>query len=146
MEDTAVSTPSADLSHTAGADDIPLLEQTIGDNLDATARAHPDREALVEAQPGRRWTYAELVADVGRIARAFVASGVRRGDRVGIWAPNCAEWTLVQLGTAKIGAILVNINPSYRTHELGYVLRQAGVGTIVLAGATRTSDYPAMVQ
>ena len=146
MVDTAVSPPDHDLSHTVGAADPPLLEQTIGDNLDATARRHAEREALVECGSGRRWTYAELVADVDRLARALLASGVGTGDRVGIWSPNNAEWTLVQFATAKIGAILVNINPAYRTHELAYVLRQAGVGTIVVAESFRGSDYPAMVE
>lgn len=146
MDDTAVATPAAMPSHTRGADDIPLLEQTIGDNLDATAQAHPGRLALVEVESGRRWTYAELVADVDRLARAFLASGVRTGDRVGIWSPNNAEWTMVQYATAKIGAILVNINPAYRTHELAYVVRQAGVSTIVVAESFKGSDYPAMVE
>ncbi len=146
MADSAVPAPSPDLSHTRGRDDIPLLETTIGQALDATARAHPDREALVESASGRRWTWSELVQDVDLLARAFVASGVRTGDRVGIWAPNCAEWTLVQLATAKIGAILVNINPSYRTHELAYVVNQAGISTIVVAEKFRSSDYPAMVE
>ena len=134
------------LAHTTGASEPPLLEQTIGDNLDETARRHGAREALVEVASGRRWTYAELVHDVDRLARAFVASGVRPGDRVGIWAPNCAEWTLVQLATAKIGAILVTINPAYRTHELAYVLRQSGVSTVVVAQEFKGSAYPEMVE
>ncbi|MFK5582768.1 AMP-binding protein [Serinicoccus sp. LYQ131] len=133
------------LAHTTGPTDSPLLEQTIGDNLDATALQHGDREALVDVPGGRRWTYTELVTDVNQLARAFIASGVRTGDRVGIWAPNCAEWTLVQLATAKIGAVLVTINPAYRTHELSFVLRQAGVSTLVTAESFRGSDYPEMV-
>lgn len=133
------------LAHTTGPTDSPLLEQTIGDNLDATALQHGDREALVDVPGGRRWTYTELVGDVNQLARAFIASGVRTGDRVGIWAPNCAEWTLVQLATAKIGAVLVTINPAYRTHELSFVLRQAGVSTLVTAESFRGSDYPEMV-
>ncbi|MFK5690824.1 AMP-binding protein [Ornithinimicrobium sp. LYQ92] len=133
------------LAHTTGPTDSPLLEQTIGDNLDATALQHGDREALVDVPGGRRWTYTELVNDVNQMARAFIASGVRTGDRVGIWAPNCAEWTLVQLATAKIGAVLVTINPAYRTHELSFVLRQAGVSTLVTAESFRGSDYPEMV-
>ncbi|PZU41804.1 MAG: AMP-binding protein [Arsenicicoccus sp.] len=133
------------LAHTTGADHPPLLEQTIGDNLDETAAEHATREALVEVATGRRWTYAELVADVDLLARAFVASGVGTGDRVGIWAPNCAEWTLVQLATAKIGAILVTINPAYRAHELGYVLRQSGVSTIVVAREFKGTSYPDLV-
>ena len=146
MEDTAVTATAPGLSHAAGRTDTPLLEQTIGDNLDAAARAHAEREALVEIASGRRWTYAELLADVNRTARAFIASGVRRGDRVGIWAPNCAEWTIVQLATAKLGVVLVNINPAYRTHELAFVLRQAGVSTIVVAESFKGSSYPQMIE
>ena len=146
MADTASPSAGTVLSHAAGRTDVPLLDQTIGDNLDLNARAHAEREALVEMATGRRWTYGELLSDVNRVARAFLASGVRRGDRVGIWAPNCAEWTVVQLATAKMGAILVNINPAYRTHELGYVLRQAGVSTIVVAESFKSSDYPSMVE
>ncbi|WP_134774328.1 AMP-binding protein [Ornithinimicrobium flavum] len=141
MVDTVVRAPS----HAVGADAPPLLEETIGDNLDATARRWAGRTALVECESGRRWTYAELVADVDRLARALLASGVGTGDRVGIWSPNTAEWTLVQFATAKIGAILVNVNPAYRTHELSYVLRQAGVGTVVVAESFKGSSYPAMV-
>ena len=95
----------------------------------STARSprQPDREALVDVPSGRRWTYAQLRADVDALALGLLAAGVEKGDRVGIWAPNCAEWTLVQYATAKIGAILVNINPAYRTHELEYVLNQSGI-------------------
>ncbi|HSP59582.1 MAG TPA: AMP-binding protein [Ornithinimicrobium sp.] len=146
MADSAVPAPSPELSHARGRDDIPLLEGTIGQALDATARRHGDRQALVESVSGRRWSWSELVQDVDLLARAFIASGVRTGDRVGIWAPNCAEWTLVQLATAKMGAILVNINPSYRTHELAYVINQSGISTIVVAEPFRSSDYPAMVE
>ncbi|WP_066640858.1 AMP-binding protein [Serinicoccus hydrothermalis] len=134
------------LAHDTGVTDPPLLEQTIGEALDATAQEHGVREALVEVATGRRWTYAELRSDVNLLARAFIASGVRSGDRVGVWAPNCAEWTLVQLATAKIGAILVTINPAYRSHELAYVLRQAGVSTVVVAQEFKGSSYPDMVE
>lgn len=133
------------LSHTAGETDVPLLEQTIPDNLDATVAAFGDREALVDVAQGIRWTYAEFGAEVGRLARALLASGITKGDRVGIWAPNCAQWTVVQYATAKIGAILVNINPSYRTHELEFVLKQAGISGIFLAESFKTSDYVAML-
>ncbi|ADU46904.1 AMP-binding protein [Intrasporangium calvum] len=133
------------LSHTRGETDIPLLEQTIGDNLDATAARFPDREALVDVSQGRRWTYAALLADVDRLARALLAIGVKTGDRVGIWAPNCSEWTLVQYATAKMGAILVNINPAYRAHELHYVLGQAGISTLVAAESFKSSNYREMI-
>jgi fatty-acyl-CoA synthase len=138
-------TLDAGLSHTAGETDTPMIDQTIGDNLDATAARFPDRDALVDVRAGTRWTYAELVADVDRLARALLAHGVATGDRVGIWAPNCAEWTLVQYATAKIGAILVNVNPAYRTHEVAYVINQAGISTMVAAESFKTSDYPAML-
>ena len=140
-----LDTLDATLSHTRGESDPPLIEQTIGDNFDATVARFGEREALVDVAQGKRWTYAALQADVDRLARALLAVGVGTGDRVGIWAPNCSEWTLVQYATAKIGAILVNINPSYRAHELQYVLGQAGVSTLVAAESFRTSDYRAMV-
>jgi fatty-acyl-CoA synthase len=145
MTDAAQETLDPTLSHTRGESEPPLIEQTIGDNFDDTARRFSDREALVDVAQGRRWTYAALQADVDRLARALLAVGVRTGDRVGIWAPNCSEWTLVQYATAKMGAILVNINPSYRSHELQYVLGQAGVSTLVSAESFRTSSYREMV-
>ncbi len=129
----------------AGVTEPPLLEQTIGENLDRTVTAHPDREALVVAHQGIRWTYTELAAEVDRVARALVASGFEVGDRLGIWAPNCAEWVLVQFATAKIGVILVNINPAYRTHEVQYALEQSGCRGLVAAETFKTSDYVAMV-
>ena len=94
---------------------------------------------------GRRWTYAELNDEIDVVARGLMALGIERGERVGMWAPNCPEWTIVQYATAKIGAILVNINPAYRTHELAYVLKQSGVRTLISATAFKTSDYVAMV-
>ncbi|MCP2280284.1 AMP-binding protein [Nocardia amikacinitolerans] len=133
-------------SYASGTSDAPLLGDTIGANLDRTAAAHPDREALVDLPTGRRWTYRELVAAVDAIASGLAARGLAKGDRVGIWAPNCAEWFLVQYATAKLGAILVNINPAYRTSELGYVLRQAGVRMLIAAPEFKTSDYVAMIE
>ena len=133
-------------SHTTGETDVPLLEQTIPDNLDATVARFADREALVDVQQGIRWTYAEFAEQVGRLARAFAAAGMVTGERVGIWAPNCAQWTLTQYATARLGAILVNINPSYRTHELEYVLKQSGISTLVSAKEFKTSDYAAMIE
>jgi len=133
-------------SYAQGESAPPLLEETIGANLQRVAAAHGDREALVEVATRRRWTYAELDADVDRLARGLLAGGVAKGDRVGIWAPNCAEWTLVQYATAKVGAILVNVNPAYRTHELAYALQQSGTSLLVSAESFRTSDYRAMVE
>jgi fatty-acyl-CoA synthase len=139
-------TPDPALSHTAGATVPALLEQTIGDNLDATVARVPDHDALVDRASGLRLTYAELGVEVDRLARALVAAGLGKGDRIGIWAPNCAEWVLTQFATAKVGAILVNINPAYRSHELTYVLGQAGIRMLVLAPSFKSSDYVAMVE
>jgi len=133
------------LSYASGASAAPLFGQTIDANLRSAVTRFPDREALVDVPTGRRFTYAELDAAVDVLARGLLARGIAKGDRVGIWAPNCAEWFLVQYATARIGAILVNINPAYRTHELAYVLRQAAIGTLVSAVAFKTSDYRAMI-
>ena len=135
----------AEPSYAAGPTDVPLLETTIGADLERTAARVGDREALVECATGRRWTYAELDRDVDRLARSLLAAGLEAGDRVGIWAPNCAEWVLVQYATAKIGAVLVTVNPAYRTSELAYVLRQSGVRLLVSATEFKGSDYRAMV-
>ncbi|AYF78096.1 AMP-binding protein [Nocardia yunnanensis] len=132
-------------SYTFGVWDAPLLGDTIGANLDRTAAAHPDREALVDYTTGIRWTYREFTAEVDALALGLLAAGIGKGDRVGIWAPNCPQWTLTQYATAKIGAILVNINPAYRSHELRYVLRQAGIRLLVAAPSFKTSDYAAMI-
>jgi len=134
------------LSYAHGVCDVPLLGETIGANLARTASRFPDREALVDMASGRRWTYEQLSAEVDALARALLALGVEKGERVGIWAPNVPEWVFVQYATARIGAILVNINPAYRTSELAYVLRQAGIRTLVAAERFKTSDYRAMVE
>jgi len=122
-----------------------MLDETIGVNLERTVAACQDAEALVDVVQGLRYTYAELDAEVDVIARGLLAMGVDKGDRVGMWSPNRAEWVLVQCATAKIGAILVNINPAYRTHELAYVLNQSGARMLVAATSFKTSDYVAMV-
>jgi fatty-acyl-CoA synthase len=132
-------------SYGSGTSTVPLLGDTIGANLDRTAARVGDHEALVECATGRRFSYPDLVAEVDACALGLAGLGVRKGDRVGIWAPNCAEWVFVQYGTAKLGAILVNINPAYRTHELAYVLKQAGISVLVAAPEFKTSDYRAMV-
>jgi fatty-acyl-CoA synthase len=140
---------SAALSYSSGESVTPLLGDTIGGNFDATVRAFGDREALVDraggSGPARRWTYAELAADVDALALGLIERGIAKGDRVGIWAPNCAEWTLTQYATAKIGAILVNINPAYRTRELEFVLNQSGSTLLIAAMRHKTSDYAAMI-
>jgi fatty-acyl-CoA synthase len=135
----------AEKSYTSAISDTPLLGDTIGENLDAAVRRFPDRPALIDVPAGRRWSYAELAADVDALALGLLAAGVTVGDRVGIWAPNCAEWVLTQYATAKIGAVLVNINPAYRTSELEFVLNQSGARLLVAAQRLKTSDYAAMI-
>jgi fatty-acyl-CoA synthase len=132
-------------SYASGTSAKPLLGQTIDANLRAAVARFAEREALVDLASGHRFTYAELDAAIDGLARALLAHDVAKGDRVGIWAPNCAEWFLVQFATARIGAILVNINPAYRTHELEYVLRQAAIGVLIAAVEFKTSDYRAMI-
>jgi fatty-acyl-CoA synthase len=136
---------SAATAYGHGASDTPLLGETIGSNIERMAAQHADREAVVVVQQGVRWSYAQFAAQIDRVARALVASGLAPGDRMGIWAPNCAEWLLVQYASAKAGVILVNVNPAYRTSELEYVLRQSGASLLVAARAFKTSDYAAMV-
>ena len=133
-------------SYASGVSDEPLLGDTIGDNLDRTVAVQPDVEALVDVPSARRWTYAQFRADVDTLACGLLATGLRKGDRLGIWAPNVAEWTLLQYATAKVGVILVNINPAYRTHELEFVLNQAGISVLVAATSFKTSDYAAMIE
>ena len=132
-------------SYASGTSTVPLLGETIGDNLRRTVSRFGDREALVDRGSGRRFTYTELLDAVEALAAGLVEAGVRKGDRVGIWAPNRWEWVILQYATADMGAILVNINPAYRTHELEYVLNQAGISMLVAAPAFKTSDYRAMV-
>ncbi|MFZ5871312.1 MAG: AMP-binding protein [Actinomycetota bacterium] len=134
------------LSYASGVSDVPLLGETIGANFERAVARFGDREALVDCATQRRWTYSELDVEVDEVALGLMALGVGKGDRVGIWAPNCAEWVLVQYATAKIGAVLVNVNPAYRSHELRYVVRQSGMSVLVSAVSHRTSDYRAMVE
>jgi fatty-acyl-CoA synthase len=133
-------------SYASGISDVPLLGETIGENLERTVARFGDREALVDVAAGSRWTYAEFDAAVNRVALGLLARGIGKGDRVGIWAPNCAEWVLVQYATAKIGAILVNVNPAYRTHELQYVVHQSGLALLISAVSFKTSDYRGMIE
>ncbi|AXQ29793.1 AMP-binding protein [Solimonas sp. K1W22B-7] len=133
------------LAQAQGSTDIPLLEETIGQRLEATARRLPDHEALVMPHQDVRWSYARLDAEVNRVARGLLARGIQAGDRIGVWAPNLAEWVLMQFATAKIGAIQVNINPAYRRDELAYALRQSGCRLVVAARSFKTSDYARML-
>ena len=142
---TGVVMVDTEESYASGASDLPLLGRTIGADLRRTVERFGDVEALVDCATGRRWTYAELGAEVDAVAVGLIAIGIAKGDRVGIWSPNCAEWVLTQYATAEIGAILVTINPAYRTHELAFVLRQSGVRLLVSATDFKTSDYRTMI-
>ncbi|WP_374455945.1 AMP-binding protein [Nocardioides sp.] len=144
VERTVMSRRSA-LSTSQGPSDTPILDETIGANLERACAAFPDREALVDVPSGRRWTYRQLKADVDALARALLARGIEPGNRVGLWAPNIPEWMLVQFATARIGAVLVTINPAYRTHELSYALLKSGVRMLFTVSSFKTSDYAAMV-
>lgn len=143
---TAVPVAQDELSYARGEAQPALLETTIGANLAASALAFPDRDALVDVPSGRRWSYAELLADVRRLATGLLQAGISTGDRVGIWAPNCAEWVLTQYAAAEIGAILVNVNPAYRSHELAYALKQSGAAMVISAARFKTSDYVGLLR
>lgn len=134
------------LAISAGPTDVPLLDETIPANLARTVAQHGDREALVSVHQDIRWTYREFAERVRTLARGMAAAGLEKGDRVGIWSPNYAEWTLVQYATAEIGVILVNVNPAYRTHELAYALNQSGCRWVIAAPAFKASDYVEMVE
>ena len=125
---------------------VPLLGETIGANFERTVARFGDREALVDYPTSRRWTYSELDIEIDQVALGLLRRGIGQGERVGIWAPNCAEWVITQYAAAKIGAILVNVNPAYRAHELRYVLQQSGVRLLVCAAAYGTADYPDLVE
>ncbi|KZS76175.1 AMP-binding protein [Mycobacterium kansasii] len=133
------------LSYERGPNVPALLETTIGVNLAETASRHGQRDALVDVHAGRRWSYAEFLTDVRRLATGLVRAGIGVGDRVGIWAPNRWEWVLVQYATAEIGAILVTVNPAYRSSELRYALRQSGVRMIIAAPGFKDADYRAIL-
>lgn len=133
-------------SYTSGVSDLPLLGDTIGVNFERTVGEHGDRDALVETWTRRRWTYSDLDGAVDELARGLLGAGLAKGDRVGIWSPNCAEWTIAQYATAKVGVILVNVNPAYRTHELAYAINQSGLRMLISATKHKTSDYRSMVE
>src|SRR5262249_42185020 len=139
----AIMTTHASYAH--GTSGTPLLGETIGENLRRNVQLHAEREALVVHPSGYRATYRELWDATTQAALGLLAYGVQKGDRVGIWAPNRYEWVVIQYATARIGAILVNINPAYKTAELEYALRQSGVSVLVLAREFRKSDYRAML-
>jgi fatty-acyl-CoA synthase len=136
------SSSPADHAVSAGS---PLGGQTVGAYFSAIAARQPTAEALVSVHQGIRWTYAEFAAQVERVALALMALDIAKGDRVGIWSPTCAEWSVLQLATARVGAILVNVNPAYRSSELKYALAHSGVRVLCTARAFKTSDYLAMI-
>jgi fatty-acyl-CoA synthase len=123
-----------------------LLGETIGESFERTVARFGEREALVVRHQGVRYTYSQLGAEVDRLSRSLLAARIEVGDRVGIWAPNCAEWVLVQFATAKVGAILVNVNPAYRSSELEYALRQSGCRMLLSASEFKSSSYAAMIE
>ncbi|MXZ98332.1 MAG: AMP-binding protein [Acidimicrobiaceae bacterium] len=133
------------LSAAEGPTSVPLLSETIPQNLARTVAEHGGRDALVSVEQGLRYTYTEFAGEVDRVARGFMGIGVAKGDRVGIWSPNYAEWVLVQYATARIGAILVTINPAYRSSELEYVLNQSQISVLVAVESFLTSDYRSMI-
>ena len=146
MLDNHVETPPLTRSRAVGATDTPLIEQTIGDFFAAVAGRQPEREALVSRHQGLRYTYAELHREARRLASALLGLGLEKGDRVGIWSHNNAEWVLMQLATAQVGLILVNINPAYRVAELEYALTKVGCKALVTMAQFKTSDYLAMLR
>jgi fatty-acyl-CoA synthase len=133
------------MSYVSGISEKPLIGSTIGDQFDRVVEQLPEHEALVSRHQNLRYTYRQLQEQVNQLARGLIALGVQMHDRVGIWSPNNAEWVITQFATAKIGSILVNINPAYRTSELEYVLKQSGVSVLIVAPRFKTSDYVAMV-
>jgi len=132
-------------SYTRGPQDKPLLAMTIGAAFDQTVARYAEREALVVRHQHLRYSWAQLAEQVDRCARALLAIGMQPGERLGIWAPNCAEWCITQFASAKVGVILVNINPAYRVSELEYALKHAGCRWLICADAFKTSDYHAML-
>ena len=145
MTEQGSKTSTPQWSYTSGTSDTPLLGLTIGDMFDATAATYPDQPALISRHQNIRLTYRELQAQVNQCARALLHLGITKGQRVGIWSPNRAEWCITQFATSKLGAILVNINPSYRLHEVEYVLNQSGCSAIVIAAAFKSSSYTEMI-
>ncbi len=136
---------SVTASYSQGSTDRPLLAETIGENLDNTSKRFPDRQAIVSVAQNVALTYREFNEEVNKLARALVAHGFKKGERVGIWSPNTLEWAIIQYATARVGVILVNINPAYRSSELSYVLKQSGCKAIFSITKHKTSDYQAMV-
>src|SRR5690554_304225 len=136
---------SKQLSYVSGTSERPLIGMTIGDLFDQTVTSFPNNDALISRHQNLRYTYKELQEEVNRCARGLLKMGVTKGERVGIWSPNNAQWCITQFATAKIGVVLVNINPAYRLSELEYALKQSGCRWLICADAFKTSDYHAML-
>src|SRR5437764_1051279 len=149
VEKSVSGTPTARTelrwSYANGTSDVPLLGLTIGDMFDQTVEKYPDQPALISRQQNVRLTYRQLQEQVNQCAKGFMHLGFQKGQRVGIWAPNRAEWCITQFATSKVGIILVNINPSYRLHELEYALKQSGCSGVVIAPSFKTSNYTEML-
>lgn len=143
---TSETTPVQFDSYSRGNCDTPLMKMTLGEAFDRSVERYPDGEALVAIEQNIRYTYLQLQQQVNIAARAFLALGVKKGDRVGIWSPNCAQWLVTQFATAKIGAILVNVNPAYQLSELEFTLNQSGIGYLVMADNFKKSDYCQMLR
>lgn len=143
---TARTIPDRTLSYSSGISDVPLRGSTLGDDLAGAVAEHPDGEALVDVPSDRRWTYAQLDEDTRALAVALLDRGVEPGDRVAIWAQNVPEWTLALYAVARVGGVVVNVNPAYRAHELEYVLRQSGTRVLVTQIADAHSDYLAIAR
>jgi fatty-acyl-CoA synthase len=141
----AVGDGTSRLSYARGADRS-LLELTIGDLLKRTAERYPDRPAVVSRHQGARMTWAELSAAADKVARGLWALGVRRGDRVGLWSTNCIEWVMMHMGCARAGAALVNVNPAYRSHELGYTLERSRMKVLFLWHRDNRADYAEILE
>ncbi len=133
------------ISYASGVSDKPLLGMTIGDKFDETVERYPDNEALIVRHQGLRLTYSQLQVRINELARALMSLGLKKGDRVGIWSPNNYEWCATQFATSKMGAILVNINPAYRLHEVDYVLRESGCSSLIISPSFKTSNYTQML-
>ena len=133
-------------AYAKGESEPRLLEETIGSNFESTVARFGPAEALVESATGRRWSWNELDAQINRLAKGLLAAGLQPGDRVGIWAPNCAEWVFTQYATAKIGVILVNVNPAYRTHEYAYAVNHSQMRLLLAVTEFKTSNYRAMIE
>ena len=133
-------------SYVHGTSDVPLLGETIGENLRRTVERFPDREALVVPYQGYRASYRQFWEQTSLAAQGLIGRGVKKGDRVGIWSPNRWEWAVTQYATARVGAVLVNVNPAYRLHELEHVLKQSGTSLLLVAKGFRQANYVEMVR